>query len=1075
MLQFTPTEDPGTATSTGNTIAPQEITLTEYNNNFELYESELVKINAVTFANGGQNFVNGIVYAISDASADATANFRTTFYDVNYIGTLIPNYEVNIVAIPNSRTEGNFLTSRNLEDITPTSTTPTLIVTSPNGGELWEQGTTHNITWQSLNFTGNVKIELTGLLIPFVISASAPNTGTFSWNISPTQSTTPNYKVRISNAAGGGPTDLSDDFFHITAPLPEPEIVINEIHYNPATAQGVDTDYEFVELYNKGGYPTDLSGWTIPGISYNFPSGYILDAGAYVAICVKPSVITAYYGVTNVVGPYTGALNNSGELLLLKDNTGATMDSVHYLPTAPWPTAPNGQGPSLELINPTYDNSLATSWSASNTAAPQGTPGTQNSVYVSGGSITVTSQTHQVSYVQGSTAEITWNYNNITGNVKVELIYTDGSIEVIGTNIPVTDLSWNWNIPSDQTIADSLKIRVSEMEDGDPFDDCDGWVRIVAPVTLPGLVINEIMYNSIGSDNEWIEIYNNSNEAVDLEGYQVLDNNNNNPRITITAGHTIAAHGYFTIAIDSISGAAALTFTPDFNGRGMFALDNTSDQVRLFHSTGLLVDAVGYMDTPPWPVAPDGTGPSLSLLDPDLDNSLAENWAASNEAGGTPGAVNFSTVTPEITVTAPNGGEQWVAGQSYSIAWTPFAYTGNVTIEYFLNDTYVEIAGNIPAADASYTWAIPSGQTISDLYKIRISGTAGTPTDMSDNYFSVVAPPPPANIVITEIMYNPPESGTDSLEYIELYNAGAAAVNLYGWSFTQGVTFTFPDFVLNPGEYVVVAVKATALLNLFGVTAFQWNTGQALGNGGEAIELKNAAGEVMDYVNYDDIDPWPIAADDYGPSLVLCDPSMDNNVGSNWTTAVEFLAKNAAGKSIYGTPGAGCTLNDAQRINIQAGWSGISSYVIPLNANVSDLFNPVSNDLVILQNFSNVYWPELNVNTIGNWSTQKGYVIKTSTTAPIYTYLPVVGTTDADRTIELSAGWNLLPVASVCNVDATTLFSAFPEIVIVKDVAGVNVWWPETATYTLTTLTPGAAYFILVNAPVNITFPACSK
>lgn len=69
---------------------PQVITIEEMLANFEEYESELVKINGVTFSDAGEEFANGVVYPISDNSK-ATANFRTTFYDVDYIGTTIPS------------------------------------------------------------------------------------------------------------------------------------------------------------------------------------------------------------------------------------------------------------------------------------------------------------------------------------------------------------------------------------------------------------------------------------------------------------------------------------------------------------------------------------------------------------------------------------------------------------------------------------------------------------------------------------------------------------------------------------------------------------------------------------------------------------------------------------------------------------------------------------------------------------------------------------------------------------------------------------------------------------------------
>jgi hypothetical protein len=51
---------------------------------------------------------------------------------------------------------------------------------------------------------------------------------------------------------------------------------------------------------------------------------------------------------------------------------------VRYDDVAPWPTEPDGDGPSLELLDPSLDNALATSWAAS--IAPHGTPGEANSL-----------------------------------------------------------------------------------------------------------------------------------------------------------------------------------------------------------------------------------------------------------------------------------------------------------------------------------------------------------------------------------------------------------------------------------------------------------------------------------------------------------------------------------------------------------------------------------------------------------------------------------------------------------------------------------------------------------------------
>jgi PKD repeat protein len=172
-------------------------------------------------------------------------------------------------------------------------------------------------------------------------------------------------------------------------------------------------------------------------------------------------------------------------------------------------------------------------------------------------------------------------------------------------------------------------------------------------------------------------------------------------------------------------------------------------------------------------------------------------------------------------------------------------------------------------------------------------------------YITVNAPIE-ADLVITEIMYNPPESGTDSVEFIEIYNNDQAAVNLENFYFSQGVDFVFPNITLNPGEYILVSESADAMMNTFGVLAYQWTDG-ALNNGGESIVLNEPMGNVIDEVTYSDYLPWDSLADGYGPSLELCDPNTNNALPENWRAAIEFAAVNGAGDTIYATPLAGCS------------------------------------------------------------------------------------------------------------------------------------------------------------------------
>ena len=421
----------------------------------------------------------------------------------------------------------------------------------------------------------------------------------------------------------------------------------------------------------------------------------------------------------------------------------------------------------------------------------------------------------------------------------------------------------------------------------------------------PALVINEIMYNSPGADEEWIELYNTTGSSIDLENWKVLDNDANHTPIIIPAGYSIAANGYFTI---QITDNGNFPFTPDYDGSGNFGLGNGGDAVRLWNADGILVDIVNYDDSSPWPTEPDGDGPSLSLIDPSYDNSLPGSWLASDQDGGTPGALNFIP-QPFIRVINPNGGESIEQGSVYTINWSYGNWDGNIEIDLFHgeNDSSI-IVYNLPASDSSFDWMVFNNQAIDTNYKIKIKGiNAGDPADMSDNSFSIIEPYISPNLVITEIMYNPPESGEDTLEFIELYNNSADTANLNGVHFSEGVEFTFPDVDLLPESYVLVAKDSLAMLGTFGATAYQWTSG-GLSNGGEDIVVLDLVDNVIDSLTYDDQAPWPTEPDGDGPSLTLCNPDLDNSLGENWHASVNLAAVNADGDSIYATPGFACQI-----------------------------------------------------------------------------------------------------------------------------------------------------------------------
>ena len=177
-------------------------------------------------------------------------------------------------------------------------------------------------------------------------------------------------------------------------------------------------------------------------------------------------------------------------------------------------------------------------------------------------------------------------------------------------------------------------------------------VQITDPFTLtavfepseltPGtVVINEINYNS--SDDfdpeDWIELHNPGETAINITGWAMKDDDNEH--VFVIPEETILEPGeYIVLAKDLGQFIANFPNVNNVIGSFEFGLSGGGDQVRIYNTTGILTDSVEYDDDAPWPTEPDGSGPTLELINSTLDNSLVENWSASYEEHGTPGEIN---------------------------------------------------------------------------------------------------------------------------------------------------------------------------------------------------------------------------------------------------------------------------------------------------------------------------------------------------------------------------------------------------------------------------------------------------
>jgi hypothetical protein len=159
-----------------------------------------------------------------------------------------------------------------------------------------------------------------------------------------------------------------------------------------------------------------------------------------------------------------------------------------------------------------------------------------------------------------------------------------------------------------------------------------------------------------------------------------------------------------------------------------------------------------------------------------------------------------------------------------------------------------------------------------------------------------------------------------------------------------------------------------------------------------------------------------------------------------------------------------------QDLQLTAGWAGISSYTLPFDPAVEYIFDPIVNELMILQNFDGAYLPSSGYNTLGGWDNTSGYVIKVNDNCQ----LKIMGSNYEGNTLTLATGWNLIPILSECDINTQDFFgSIISSVAIVQEVAGTGLYWPSHGINTLTELNPGKAYYIKMSVSETISFPLC--
>jgi carboxypeptidase T len=159
------------------------------------------------------------------------------------------------------------------------------------------------------------------------------------------------------------------------------------------------------------------------------------------------------------------------------------------------------------------------------------------------------------------------------------------------------------------------------------------------------------------------------------------------------------------------------------------------------------------------------------------------------------------------------------------------------------------------------------------------------------------------------------------------------------------------------------------------------------------------------------------------------------------------------------------TQTQFHQILVQPGWSGISSFIAPVNSNIQQLFGGHINVLLFLTDKHTFFQPGNPNSTLANWNSEHGYMVKT---AESFTLI-IDGYPEKSVPIDLSQGYNLIPVLTFSEVPVEDLETIPPNTIqFIKDACGVEVYWPLKEIFSLKKLVPGMSYYIYLSEDAQL-------
>ena len=428
------------------------------------------------------------------------------------------------------------------------------------------------------------------------------------------------------------------------------------------------------------------------------------------------------------------------------------------------------------------------------------------------------------------------------------------------------------------------------------------------------LLVNEIMADPnppIGlPDAEYVELFNASDKVIDLAGFGLT----NGSAEAELPGHLFFP-GSHVIVCDADFESEFLPFGNVVAVGSFPALTNSGDEVGLLDPDGNVVHGLTYsLDTYGDPDKAAG-GWSLEQVNPLAPCGLARNFrAAENLIGGTPGQPN-SVLAASPDERGPAVARLFASPMSVEVFFDESlekTAAENVANYQVSNGVAIAAANLLPPANDAVRLDLTAPLAVGVGYQLEISNgltdCLGNSAEPQTVTFALPEPIGEGELLINEILFDPPSGGGD---FLEIFNPSEKIFNLGDLTIARILQGDEPDTTLVkvaedrqifPGEYAVITAEAGSVLDFFVVK----NPGFVLRN---PLPPFNAdAGNVTLFAQVDTsvvrIDAFeyhedmhaPLLDEAKGVSLERIDPTRPTQDASNWHSA--------AATAGYGTPTA---------------------------------------------------------------------------------------------------------------------------------------------------------------------------